>query len=79
MAPSVQPCDVPDEICINAMECLNIAGHMRPERPIRPAHLHPDTHPALREKGRVLPTVPRPPPPARTIERQAKVYLHIAV
>ena len=51
---------------------------MRPERPIRPAHLHPDTHPALREKGRVLPTVPRPPPPpARTIERQAKVYLHI--
>ena len=38
-------------------------GHMRPERP---EHLHPDAmHPALREKGRVL--------PSRTIDRQAKV------
>lgn len=37
--------------------------HMRPERP---PHLHPDMmHPALREKGRVI-------PPTRTIEKQAK-------
>jgi len=37
-------------------------GHIRPERP---EHLHPDAmHPALREKGRVL--------PSRTIDRQAK-------
>ncbi|XP_057374109.1 titin-like [Daphnia carinata] len=37
--------------------------HMRPERP---PHLHPDVmHPALREKGRVI-------PPTRTIEKQAK-------
>lgn len=40
-------------------------GHMRPERP---PHLHPDqVHPAFREKGRVL-------PPARTIDKQAKVH-----
>ena len=43
------------------------AGHMRPERP---PHLHPDMmHPALKEKGRVL--------PPRTIERQAKVNIFV--
>ncbi|XP_046439195.1 titin-like isoform X2 [Daphnia pulex] len=37
--------------------------HMRPERP---PHLHPDMmHPALREKGRVI-------PPTRTIAKEAK-------
>ncbi|XP_046439197.1 titin-like isoform X4 [Daphnia pulex] len=39
------------------------SGHMRPERP---PHLHPDMmHPALREKGRVI-------PPTRTIAKEAK-------
>ena len=44
-------------------------GHQRPERP---AHLHPElNHPALREKGRVI--------PPRTIDKQAKVIYTIKI
>lgn len=43
-------------------------GHVRQERPFRPG---PDmVHPALRERGRAIPTVNIP---RRTIEREARV------
>jgi len=42
------------------------SGHMRPERPFRSDMVHP----ALREKGRAIPT---PALPRRTIEREARV------
>ncbi|ODN04449.1 hypothetical protein Ocin01_02256 [Orchesella cincta] len=45
----------------------NAPSHMRPERPFRPG---PDmVHPALRERGRAIPTVNIP---RRTIEREAR-------
>lgn len=50
------------------MVILLLPGHIRQERPFRPG---PDMiHPALRERGRAIPTVNIP---RRTIEREARV------